>query len=357
MLRLVYKIAGAPSCRLCSMSGSKYTFRIINLIYFMNLCLWQKDILNFTLMKKIDSLPGDFFFPLFLEIYFTVSRLAAHPLYELEMQKSNIILNEHVDIIAVSRRFGEEMFRKLTEINTYDYFPFMVYQLQNIVDKREWIKNFILLTTVNKDLFISQCGIENYAFLFKMATDHCSALNTIMLGFLSCTCNDCNHRVKINIKHDVDLIKQLDGPEKTYYCSKLKFDLRLFANFKDLKFDSSEWENLKYECDMIEIENQLMEGLKEAYVKKGLANLEGLKPIIANCSTDFFAKKFGEFLNECEDEKGNYVFDFTNLSVSNLIPFIFEFPKAKNISPSSFRDKLPSKAEYIKIRNNSGKKR
>jgi hypothetical protein len=296
-------------------------------------------------MKKIDLLPEDFFFPLFLEVGFTLNPLAVHPLYELEISKSTIMLCKNADINVTSRKYGEELFRKLTEILTYEYNSFMIYQLENIVDKREWLKNFIILISANKDLFISRCGSENYAFLFQITTAHLSAFNTDMLTLLIHSCEECNHRVLNNIKQDIVLIKHLDGPEKKYFCFKLQSDLRQFANYKDLRFDRSAWENLKDESEMINIENQLLLELNEAVEKKGLGSLDGLKPIIAKCSTEFCAKIFSEFIRNCRDEKGMHVFEINNLNLSKWMPVLFSFVNAKKISSSTFRDKLPSKSK------------
>ena len=293
-------------------------------------------------MKNPDLAPEGFFYPLFEELSFNVSLLATHPRFTLKMYSKSPVLDKHEDVIPSSDRYGWELFEKLTEIYTYEYHYLMTYHLENIVNKRKWIESFIMLISANKDLFISQCGIEKYTFLFEMVVDHYSVFKNIVMSPLSNSCEECANRIITNIKHTVEFIDHFDGPERDYFCYKLNKDYSRFTMIKNFNIDPLQLDNFKTSNKMVDIINHFKEGLNEESAKKDFKDVSGLKKISVNCSAVEFGSIFGDYIKNTKNDAGGYLFDYDNTRLSKWTEAGIFFKFGSQVRAKTLDDYWPS---------------
>lgn len=293
-------------------------------------------------MKKINLNFNDLVCPVFTEFDFIVSPEAVHPNYTLKM---NLPLNGKPGFETKTGdglTYCNQLFEKSIQLESYDYKPFILSNLDNIVDRHEWLNSFMLLILFNKELFLKYCEIEKYTYLFTLINRHYNAFNSDLQSPLHENCEACHHKVAQRIYRAIKVLEDAPAIEKRYLMQQLSYNLMQFDNLRTLKFDKALYDQLNHETKILNEKALLLKELIEERDLGALEMIPGQKKIKVNCSAVVFGKIYGEIIKNAKDENGVYLFDCTNTVLADSIVKTIYFRKGAQVNANTMRDYLPS---------------
>jgi hypothetical protein len=239
----------------------------------------------------------------------------------------------------------------------HDYSPFIFYHLEMKSDRREWLESIRMLIAANKELFFNHCEDEKYIYLFELINRHYNISCTDAQLPLYENCELCRHNLAQRIFHDIKILQNLPHAERMYLLAELNYSFKSFDAFRNIKFIDGVDGMMDFEKAVTEIDIQLKKELEELRQNMGRNAIPGMKIIIANCSAVECAKLIADFLNNCTDDDGAYIFNFSNTTLADWLSLVFYFVIGKQVTSNTMRDYVPSQKESRKSWNKPGLKR
>jgi len=225
-----------------------------------------------------------------------------------------------------------------------------------VYDKKKWLDTFILLISSNKNVILLHQSVDNYFYLFSLATKMLHEFSNISPVHLFRCCEEHHHNSFTNANNRLDSSIFLKPLERQYSVDLLCLEAMQLIKIGFLLPGNLFQARLNFEKAVADLDVKMLKELIIEHEVKLLNTEFTFKKIHVNCSAVTFGKIYGLYIKEAKDENGEYVYDYQTTSLAISIVSSFHFDIGNQVSARTMRDYLPLKRKVTKKRHNQGRK-